>query len=116
MRNGTIAVVVLALLVAHGCAIPTTNERATYDRLMAEGNPAIETYNPTAAAWWNVLPGCGDAYNGQWGAFVVNFLLWPYSVAWGVPEAAVTASNQNVKETVAYYMVGLGIPYRKYGP
>jgi hypothetical protein len=64
--------------------------------------------SPVLAGVLNVGPGFGDAYNGQWGGFVVNLLLWPISVAWGIPEAAITAGNINDQATVAYYMHGAG--------
>jgi len=108
MPKWTLGVLVTVVLAAQGCATPTAYERAQYDRLVAQGNPPIETYSPVAAGALNVLPGIGDAYNGQWGAFVANFLLWPASVLWGIPEAAVTASNQNVRETVYFYTLGPG--------
>jgi hypothetical protein len=73
-------------------------------------------YTPLTAGLLNLLPGIGDAYNGQWGAFVANFLTWPLSIVWGIPEAATTATNQNHKETVYFYTLGPGKERRKGTP
>ena len=34
---------------------------------------------------------------------VCNFLLWPISIVWGIPQAAVDANRQNIMDMVYYY-------------
>ncbi|MHC4820341.1 MAG: hypothetical protein ACYTDX_01305 [Planctomycetota bacterium] len=58
---------------------------------------------PVLAALLNILPGGGDVYNGEWGAFALDFLLWPLSPVWAIPQGAVTSGNINKKATIAYY-------------
>lgn len=99
---------VAVLLWTAGCQGLNTWEKQAYRNLEMQGAPEQETYSPVLAGILNILPGGGDAYLGQWGAFVGNLLLWPYSVVWGIPEAAITASNMNKKETVYFYLMGPG--------
>ncbi len=80
---------------------PRPWQEADLQRIEAAGLPKLEPKSPAAAGALNLLPGNGDAYNGEWGAFVCNLLLWPLSVVWGIPEAAVTASNLNKQATWA---------------
>ncbi len=119
MRVLTRVAVVLAVLVglaASGCSALNEYEQAQYELLVSEGNAPLEPYSPASAGILNVLPGFGDAYNEQWGAFVCNLLLWPLSVVWGIPEAVITAQNQNMKRTVYYYTLGPGKSVRKGSP
>ena len=83
-------------------------QQAEYQEIKDAGMPDLDPKSPALAAGLNLLPGVGDAYNGEWGAFACNFLLWPFSVLWGIPEAGVTASNINKQETWAYYTHGRG--------
>lgn len=67
--------------------------------------------NPWTAGLLNLLPGIGNFYlgagdgarYGQLPIGVVNLLFWPYSVLWGVPQAAVDANVINAQELVNFY-------------
>ncbi len=106
MRVAHCAVVVTFLLT--GCRGLEVWQEAGLQNVKNCGLPEFSPKSPAAAGVLNLLPGIGDAYNGEWGAFAANFLLWPASIVWGIPEAAVTASNINKQETWAYYHVGPG--------
>ena len=85
---------------ATGCASVTPSERRQYEGLKAAG-AVNDPYDPTTAALLNILPGGGDVYNGEWGAFVLDLLFWPVSVAWAIPQGAITAGNKNVRDAVS---------------
>ncbi|WP_231877359.1 hypothetical protein, partial [Oleiphilus sp. HI0043] len=68
----------------------------------------IEENNPGLAAALNILPGFGNVYLEQWGAFIGNLLLWPVSVVWGAPQAYIDAKTLNKQETLYFYKHGLG--------
>lgn len=69
------------------------------------------------AALLNILPGGGNFYlaagNGadssHWLYGFLNLLMWPISVVWGIPEAAIDADTINKREMLYYYT------YDKYG-
>ena len=94
-----------------GCAGVDTHEKHAYRELEALGAPCEKVADPAAAAILNVLPGFGDLYlaagngaNGaNWGAFVLDLLMWPVSPVWAVPQGAITAGQVNKKECVAFY-------------
>lgn len=64
-----------------------------------------------AAGLLNVLPGIGNFYlacgrgndsvQGVYG--IINLLLWPYSVIWGAPQAAIDAHTLNQRELLYFY-------------
>lgn len=67
--------------------------------------------NPVAAGALNILPGGGNFYlaNGNgadsshWLYGGLNLITWPFSVLWGVPEAAIDANRINKREMIYYY-------------
>ena len=101
-------VLIAIAAVAPACASLNGIEDQQWKNLKARGAPVIEPNSKTLAACLNILPGVGDIYNGEWGAFVLDFLLWAPSVVWAIPQAAVTAGNINKRATIAYYTVGSG--------
>ena len=105
-----VAAALAVAAAAGGCRSMESWQEAEYGNIRAAGLPEFHPKSPAAAGVLNLLPGIGDAYNGEWGAFACNFLLWPVSVVWGIPEAAVTASNINRQDTWAYYYHGPGKP------
>lgn len=109
-RRPTVLLTLAAATLAAGCSALTPSEQIRYDGLVREGASPIERKDPTTAAALNVLPGFGDIYTGEWGAFVLDLLLWPVSIVWAVPQGAITAKNINKKYTVAYYENGGGRP------
>ncbi len=58
----------------------------------------------------NLFPGFGNFYLGQTGVGVINFLFWPISVVWGVPQAIIDTDVYNQQHLVDYYMYD---PYGK---
>ncbi len=107
-RMRSVVVVLGAACALGGCRGMEAWQTAEYQNVKNAGLPEFEPKSPAAAGALNLILGIGDAYNGEWGAFACNFLLWPLSILWGVPEAAVTASNINKQETWAYYYHGPG--------
>jgi hypothetical protein len=67
--------------------------------------------SPVGAAALNLLPGIGNFYlaagNGGDSSHylygTLNLLTWPFSIIWGIPEAAVDANNINKREMIYYY-------------
>ena len=65
----------------------------------------------TAAGLLNVLPGFGNFYlmfgrgnDGVQGVYgVLNLLLWPISIVWGAPQAAIDAHTLNQRELLYFY-------------
>ncbi|MFH1230570.1 MAG: hypothetical protein V1709_03645 [Planctomycetota bacterium] len=105
-------VLLVLCLCFTGCVSMSGMEKVQYQKMHYElqkvGLPEFEENNPTTAGALNILPGVGNAYLGQWGAFVANLIFWPYSILWGVPQAAIDAGTLNEKETFYFYTFGLG--------
>ena len=67
--------------------------------------------SPAGAALLNILPGFGNFYLAMGNAGdsshyvygALNLLVWPISVLWGVPEAAIDANSINKRELIYYY-------------
>ena len=100
--------VFLLTLLLSACNALSPLEKQQYENLISRGAPPIMEKDPALAGLGNVLPGAGDIYTGEWGAFVLDLLFWPFSVAWAVPQGVQTAKNVNMKATVAYYSIGAG--------
>jgi hypothetical protein len=98
------------LIAAGGCRQLEPWQEADLDNVKSAGLPEFHPKDPVLAGGLNLVIGIGDAYNGEWGGFVINLLLWPASILWGVPEAAITATNINRQSTWAYYYHGPGKP------
>jgi|GEM_PF-633961 len=101
-------------LVLCGCVSLSHPEKVTLRELKQYGiKDNVETVaNPAFAGILNLFPGIGNFYlgmgegaeTGQCAIGVLNFLLWPVSVLWGVPQAIIDANTINKKETVYYYL------------
>jgi len=102
------ALLLALLLTLCACNTLTPLERQQYDNLLAQGAEPRHEKDPTTAAVLNLFPGFGDIYNGEWGAFALDLLLWYPSILWAVPQGAVTATNYNKRATLAYYSIGAG--------
>ena len=115
MRN---IFIFLLLLTVCACTTLTKQEQNNLRSLKAQGitvdrplgsfeRPA----NPGAAGALNLLPGIGNFYlaggNGgdssHWLYGCLNLLTWPFSILWGIPEAAVDANRINERELIYYY-------------
>ena len=96
-----------------GCASLAGYEKVKYERLQLRlqkcNLPELKSKDPVTAGALNLLVGLGNAYLDQWGLFAVNLLLWPWSVVWAIPQAAVDAGNINKKETLVHYEYGFGL-------
>ena len=104
-------------LVYSGCAtIPiTVSEQVTLDELKEckiDTTPQ-KVKDPTTAGLLNVLPGMGNLYLAvgsrghpvQHVFGVLNFITWPLSIIWGVPQAVNDADVINMKYAAEYYNV-----------
>ena len=107
-RSTVIAAVLAGAICIQACNSLSPMEKQQYENLIAQGAEPVEAKNPTVAGALNLLPGVGDIYNGEWGAFALDFLLWYLSPVWAVPQGAITAGNTNKKATIAYYTIGKG--------
>ncbi len=112
-------IVMLYCLVAlSSCTNLTRQEEIQLQILKSQGvtiDKAVGNWerpaNPAGAALLNVLPGVGNFYlaagnGGQSSHYLygsLNLLLWPFSILWGVPEAAVDANTINKREMLYYY-------------
>ncbi len=105
------------LLSLSSCTTLTTLEKHKIAELEAQGVkvPHEELKSPGVAGSLNVLPGFGNFYlaigtneSEQWAYGFINLLMWPISIAWGSPEAAIDADNINKRNTVYYYTYGAG--------
>ncbi len=107
-----------------GCTNLSRQEEMQLQHLKAQGvtvDKPVGNYEKPAsvggAAVLNILPGFGNFYLGSgnaaesahWLYGFLNLLMWPISVVWAVPEAAIDANNINKREMLYYYT------YDKYG-
>lgn len=81
-------------------------ESAKYAIIVEKNLELQSRKSPALAAVLNILPGGGDIYNGEWSGFVLDFLLWPISPIWAIPQGAITAHNINKAYTIAFYTAG----------
>ena len=101
-----------------GCTTLTRQEEIHLRQLKSYGitvDRPIGNYEKPAsvpiAAVLNILPGVGNFYLGSgeaaesshWLYGFLNFLFWPISPIWAVPEAGIDAHNINQRELVYYY-------------
>lgn len=107
MLKLTTCALVLSVFLT-GCAGLSNTDRYEYEEMMSAGLAPVEDKSVALAAVLNVLPGFGDIYTGEYGAFTLDFLLWPVSVVWAVPQGAVTAGQMNAERTWYYYRWGAG--------
>ena len=99
-----------ALAMLLGCVSLTASEREMLHDLDYQG---IERQSEGSKKMWlagtlNLLPGIGNVYLEQWGPFVGNFLMWPFSIAWAVPQAIIDSNTINEKETADFYRTRAG--------
>lgn len=108
----------ICMVVLSGCTTLTRHEQNQLRELQAQGvtvDRPVGTYekpaSAVAAGALNLLPGFGNFYLGIGNAAesshvlygVINLLLWPTSILWGVPEAVIDADNINKREMLYYY-------------
>ena len=78
--------------------------------VLGKANHDQSIKNPGIAGALNILPGFGNFYlavgsgeSSQWVIGFLNLLVWPYSVVWAIPEAAIDANTINKKEILYHY-------------
>lgn len=74
-------VAAMTALVA-GCATPLSSAQKRDMNFYQSKGLVVEEKNPATAAGLGLLPGVGSFYVREYGAGVVNLLLWPASVLW----------------------------------
>lgn len=114
MRKLVSFMLIVSLLAsAFGCAHLSRSEKTTLREMEGYGirPDEMQIKHPGAAGALNILPGFGNFYlaigtdeSEQWLYGFLNLLLWPLSVVWGIPEAAIDATIINKKETIYYYL------------
>lgn len=102
-----------------GCVSLSYQEKEQINQLKSQGitvDSALGSYERPAsvagAGLLNLLPGFGNFYLGNGDApdsmqnlyGVLNLLVWPISIVWAVPQAAVDANTINKRELVRYYL------------
>ena len=112
MDRRTILAVCVIALATTSCISMTPSQRNKLRELESYGISQEEQSikSPALAGALNLLPGIGNFYlasgtgeSSQWAFGFLNLLTWPYSILWGIPEAAIDASTINKKETLYYY-------------
>jgi hypothetical protein len=103
----------LVMLMATSCTHLTNQEKNQWRELQNLGVRDNEdpVASPGAAGALNILPGFGNFYlasgNGgdssHWIYGALNLVTWPFSIIWGVPEAAIDASTINKRELIYHY-------------
>ncbi len=102
----------LLLLAPSSCTTLSRGEKEKLAELRSLGVREHETVkHPAVAGALNLLPGCGNFYlavgadeGDHWLYGFLNLLTWPLSIFWGVPEAAIDASNINDRQMIYYFM------------
>ena len=101
------SVVCLCAVVLFGCTTLSRGEKDLWRDAQMRGVQKIDVCSPGLAAGLNILPGVGSAYiagsggpGSEWAWFAVNFLTWPISPLWAIPDGAISANTVNVRETL----------------
>ena len=103
---------VALFILSSGCTTLSRSDQERLNELKSVGisETEIQKKNPGAAGGLNILPGFGNFYlavgtneSDHWLYGFLNLLTWPISIVWGIPEAAIDATNINKKETIYYY-------------
>lgn len=81
MFKKVILAVTLASVMA-GCATPLNSSQKSDMQFYQSKGYVVEEKNPATAAGLGLLPGFGSFYVRQYGAGIVNLLLWPVSILW----------------------------------
>lgn len=115
----------LAVLACTACTSLTFQEQQQLTQLQYQGITVDRApggwekpNSPFMAGVLNILPGVGNMYlasgnagdSTQWIYAAGNFLTWPLSVLWGIPEAAIDANTINKREMLNYYKYGNQAP------
>lgn len=125
--NKTLSLSLLSAIILSGCTNLTYHEQQELTRLQYQGvsidRPTGQWEKPASpllAGVLNILPGIGNFYlasgnaadSSHWLYGFGNLLLWPVSIIWGVPEAALDANNINKRDMLNYYRYGNGSTFQ----
>jgi hypothetical protein len=97
MKRILLPTLFVALALLAGCATPLNSMQKQELRGYQAKGLAVEEKNPGAAAALGILPGFGSFYVREYGAGVVNLLLWPASILWD------PVSGYQGAQTINYY-------------
>lgn len=104
---------IFGFFIITSCTHLTYQEKSQWKELqnlgIKENDNAV--VNPALAGGLNILPGVGNFYlasgsgadSSHWIYGILNLLTWPFSIIWGMPEAALDANTINKKELIYYY-------------
>lgn len=106
-------ITILSIVLISSCTHLTKQEQSDWRELQTLGvrDNDNQVANPAMAGGLNILPGFGNFYlaagNGgdsnHWLYGALNLITWPFSILWGIPEAAIDANNINKRELIYYY-------------
>ncbi len=112
---------IAAAMLLSACTSLTFQEKQEISRLKYQGinidrgpNGWEKPNSPLMAGALNILPGIGNMYlasgnagdSSQWIYAAGNLLLWPISILWGIPEAAIDANTINQRDMLDYLKYG----------
>lgn len=102
-----IAPILLAVAFS-ACASMSHQQAADYDVWESQGK-LIHEKSTVSAFWLGILPGGGSFYSRQYGAGILDLLLWPFSVLWD-PGIGVAGAKKINFEATRYAMETGRIP------
>jgi len=115
--------VALLAVAAGGCTTLTSYEKQQWGAASAAGVQKVKVCSPGAAAGLNLIAGLGNVYlagktenAGELGWWALNFLTWPLSILWAVPDGAISADNINIRETLILHGYRLRPPVQVVPP
>jgi hypothetical protein len=89
------------LQVLKGQGVTVDRPVGTWEKPANAGGAALLNLLPGFGNFYLAMGNAGDGDHYLYGA--VNLLLWPFSILWGVPEAAVDAETINERDMLYYY-------------
>ena len=98
------------ILLLFVCSCVSISEE---ERKLAEGKEIFESKSPALAAGLSFLPGVGTLYLASEGGrpskqkdhdlgtlAIINWVTWPASILWAVPQSFIDAKRINIKESL----------------
>lgn len=114
-----IALFLICVILLSSCSSLSHQEQIQLRKLASQGvtvDRPVGTYEKPAsgiaAGLLNILPGIGNFYLGCGNGAesnqiiygILNFLFWPFSPVWAIPQAAIDADNINKRDMIYYYL------------
>ncbi len=104
------------IFILNACTTITRYDKAQLNELKSYNintdNPQISNWdkpkNPLLAGGLNILPGFGNfylsSYDSSQSAYgIINFLTWPLSTIWSIPQAIIDANRINELDLLNHY-------------